>query len=186
MLEEKVLTDIEKKVLAVITLYNRPVTAKEVAEELDVTLRTIIAVIQKLISKGNVVKFESKEGGQFYTLVSSESGLDTIISQKYADMAGALEKQYNEIKEENEKLKVQMENLYANMLTLMGVFVAVFALIVINIDAIGIYVSKAESSVDLFYDLLNLNIPLLISITVMVLLIKVFLWKPNLRKKNRK
>ena len=71
--------------------------------------------------------------------------------------------------------------MYANLLTIMGIFVAIFALIVINIEAIGMFTSNVMSSTDLFWSLVKLNIPIVVTITILILLIKFLLYIPKQR-----
>lgn len=176
MKENMELNDIERKVIYVMKIYNRPVIVQEIADELDMSLKYTHKVINSLKQKGNVVGYSSSSvGKEYYALTNSKTGIDELLSQKYADIAGALEKQYMDIKRENEYLRKQINHLYSNILTLMGIFVAIFALIVINVNAIGEFVAKMETSKELFGALIKINIPLVGSILVLVLLIKLLL-----------
>lgn len=170
------LNEFQRKVLQVITLYNRPVTMEEVAEEMGVPYKRAQQAFNVLVSVGNIVTYTSSKSHQrYYALTASKSGIDAMLAQKYADMAGSFEKQYQEVKAENAHLREQIDKLYANILTLMGIFVAIFALIVINVSAIGSYAAEALHSGDLFFTLFKLNVPLVVSISVLVLLIKYLL-----------
>ena len=99
------------------------------------------------------------------------NSINEELSQKYVDMASALEKQYKEIKEENENLKNKIDKIYTNMISLMGIFVAIFALIIINVESIGTFAANANSSDEMFINLVILNIPLVISLIVLSILI---------------
>lgn len=179
---DNTLTDIERKVLQVMTIYNRPVTAREIADEMAISIATVKNVFRQLCEKGNIVSYSTSKGtSKFYTPTSSKTGLDSILSQKYVDIAGPLEKQFADIKAENEELRKQIDRMYANILTIMGIFVALFALIVINIEAIGMFASNITDSTDLFWSLLKLNIPIIVTIVVLILLIKFLLYIPKKR-----
>ncbi len=180
--DDTFLTDMERKVLEVISIYNRPVTVREIAEEINMPQQEILRLFKHLLKKGNIVEYSSEHGKQrYYSPTLSKTGLDAVLSQKYADFAGSLEKQYAEVKAENENLRQQIEKMYANILTLMGIFVAIFSLIIINVDAIGSFITTADNSDALFLSLLKLNIPLVISIAVLLVLIKI-LFSPKQKK----
>ena len=172
-LKDSTLSEIEQKVLKAISLYNRPVTVSEIATELGVSRPMVIHQLQSLLKKGNIVKYTSQDGiQQYYSPTVSKTGLDAVLSQKYADIAGSLEKQYADIKAENDNLRQQIDKLYANILTLMGIFVSIFSLIIINVDAIGSFMMNVDNSDVLFRTLIKLNVPLVTAIVVLILLIK--------------
>lgn len=172
-LKDSTLSEIEQKFLKAISLYNRPVTVSEIATELGVSRPMVIHQLQSLLKKGNIVKYASQDGvQQYYSPTVSKTGLDAVLSQKYADIAGSLEKQYADIKAENDNLRQQIDKLYANILTLMGIFVSIFSLIIINVDAIGSFMMNVDNSDVLFRTLIKLNVPLLTAIVVLILLIK--------------
>lgn len=178
------LTEIEQKVFQVISLLNRPVTIREISKEMNIPLAVAREVFHSLEEKGNIVAYASEQAkSQYYTPTASKTGLDALLSQKYVDMVGPLEKQYEDIKAENENLKQQVNKLYANILTLMGIFVAIFSLIVINVNAIGTYVITISTSEELFGALVKLNIPLTVAIVVLVLLIR-FVLLPRPKRAN--
>lgn len=172
-LKDSTLSDIEQKFLRAISLYNRPVTVSEIATELGISSATVSRRFQSLLQKGNIVEYTANGGKQrYYTPTLSKTGLDAVLSQKYADIAGSLEKQYADIKAENDNLRQQIDKLYANILTLMGIFVSIFSLIIINVDAIGSFMMNVDNSDVLFRTLIKLNVPLVTAIVVLILLIK--------------
>lgn len=176
------LTTMERKVLQVMNVYNRPISAEEISYEMGVPVDKISEIIESIANKGNVVTYKSKADGRpYYSPVASKSGLDSILSQKYADMAAGLEKKYSEIRAENEILKAKIEQFYSNIITIMGIFIALFALIVINIEAIGMFVANTPDSSALFWSLLKLNIPIIITITILLVLIKLLFSMPRKR-----
>ena len=180
---DTILDEAERKILQVITIFNRPVTVREIAEELNMSVNSVRRYFLKLQQKGNIVAYVSGNN-RYYAPTTSKDGLDAILSQKYADIASSLENQYLEIKAENEELRQQISGLYASILTLMGIFVAIFSLIVININAIGIFLKDVTDSTEMFYSLLKLNLQILLAIFFLVLMIKFLLHTPAKRDKK--
>ena len=179
--EDNILNEAERKILQVITLFNRPVTVSEVSAELDMPIRRVQEIFSQLQKKGNIVVYLSGNK-RYYAPITSKDGLDAVLSQKYADIASSLENQYTEIKAENEDLRQQISRLYANILTLMGIFVAIFSLIVVNVNGMSIYLQKVTDSTDMFYVLLKLNIPLVLAIFFLVLMVKFLLSTSSKRR----
>ena len=167
------LSEIERKVLKMIELYNRPVTTKEVSCELNIPMPLARKTMQKLMGKGNILLYSSGDGSaNYYTPVNSKTGLDTVLAQKYADIAGPLEKQLEEVKQQNQKLEDQIRNIYANVVALMGIFVAVFALILTNVNLIGDITSILNEPCKMLLSIAIYNIPLVVAILVMTLMTK--------------
>lgn len=160
-------------ILGVMKVYNRPVAINEISQEIDVPYYITEQGINELKRKEKVTELVAGKGKEkYYVLTNENNSLDEELSQKYVDMASAFEKQYQEIKDENESLKNKIDKIYANIISLMGVFVAIFALIIINVDAIGMFAINAKNVENLFFSLLIFNIPLVIAIVVLMLLIK--------------
>lgn len=180
---DQLLSELERKILEVITIYNRPVNTQEIAYELNISLHTVNNVFRKLVDKGNLVVYStSNSRSKYYAAANNKEAIDQTLSQKYVDMIEPLEKKFEEIKREQEKLNSQLHGVYAQVITLMGIFVAIFALIIINVNAIGEYARTITEFWELCKALVLLNIPLVISLTILTLLIKLIIKAP--KKKN--
>ena len=178
--QDQVLSEMERTILQAITVYNRPVTAQEIAYELNISLHTVNSLFRKLVEKGNLVKYStSNNRSTYYAVANSKEAIDQALSQKYVDMIAPLEKKFDEIKEAQEKLDVQLQGVYAQIITLMGIFVAVFALVIVNVNAIGEFTRSITDICELCKALAILNIPLVISLAALMLFIKLFIKPPK-------
>ena len=181
--EDKFLNELERKILQVIMMYNRPVTVREVADELAISFSKTSRLFYDLVEKGNLVVFSSSNHrSKYYAVSNSKEAIDKTLSQKYVDLIEPLEKKYEEIKLEQAKLTEQLNGVYVQLITLMGIFVAIFALIIINVSAIGEFANSIADPIDLCKTLAVLNIPLVISLFFLTLLIK-WVIKPSKKKK---
>lgn len=181
--DNKMLTDIERKILQVITMLNRPVTIQEVAYELGIHLHIANNAFRELLNKGNVIAFTpANSRNKYYAAANSKEAIEQTLAQKYVDLIEPLEKKFEEVKQEQEKLNSQLHGVYAQIITLMGIFVAIFALIIINVNAIGELTSTIANPWELCKALAILNIPLVISLVILTLLIRLVIKPPKKKK----
>ena len=185
--DEMMLSQVESKVYSIVELFNRPVTVEEIAYEMGMDDAIIARLFDSLVKKDKLVIYSPSTGKiDYYAPYNSKSGLDAVLSQKYADLIGPLQEKYNQAETEQKRLKDQLNSLYANIITMMGVFVAIFALIIVNINGIGLIIQPESSIKDAIIKLLMLNIPLLISIIVLILGIKWLTSTSKFKKKGDK
>ena len=181
--DNKMLTDTERKILQVITMLNRPVTIQEVAYELGIHLHIANNAFRELLNKGNIIAFTpANSRNKYYAVANSKEAIEQTLAQKYVDLIEPLEQQFEEVKQEQEKLNSQLHGIYAQIITLMGIFVAIFALIIINVNAIGEFTSTIANPWELCKTLAILNIPLVISLTILTLLIRLVITPPKKKK----
>lgn len=181
--DDKFLDELERKVLQAIIMYNRPVTVHEIANELAISLHRGNYIFSRLIDKGNLIALSSSKGrNKYYVASNSKEAIDKALSQKYVDLIEPLEKKYEEIKLEQAKLNDQLNSVYVQILTLMGIFVAIFALIIINVSSIGEFAKNIADPMEMLKTLIILNVPLVISLIALTGLIKWVIKPP--KKKN--
>ena len=176
--EEQMLTNLERKVLQVIELFNRPVTVYEVSYEMGMDLQVTNETIVTLVKKDKLIKIKpTKSDTIYYTPLTSKSGIEIMINQKYVDMVQQLDVEYSEIKKEQDNLNNQIKGIYGQIITLMGIFISIFALVIINVNAISEFVNRTSTICELFKSLLVLNVPIVVSLAALILLIR-FILKP--------
>lgn len=181
--EDKFLNELERKILQVIVMYNRPVTIDEVSYELAISKHIANRHFSSLLKKGNLIELlPSNSRKKYYAAANSKEAIEQSLAQKYVDLIAPLEKKYEEIKVEQEKISEQLNGVYFQIITLMGIFVAIFALIIINVNAIGEFANEASNLLEVCKALAILNIPLVISLTILTALIK-WIIKPSNKKK---
>lgn len=181
--DDKFLDELERKVLQAIIMYNRPVTVHEIANELAIGLHRANIIFSKLIDKGNLIVLSSSKGrNKYYVASNSKEAIDKALSQKYVDLIEPLEKKYEEIRLEQGKLNEQLNSVYVQIITLMGIFVAIFALIIINVSSISEFVKNITDTMEMLKTLIILNVPLVSSLIILTGLIK-WVIKPPKKKK---
>lgn len=97
--------------------------------------------------------------------------LQNKLNTKHEELSGSFEKMENDIKD-----------LYANILTLMGIFVAVFAFIAVNSNIT--FELTQSNQADIFWGIVEINVFVAICIIVLLFTLKLFIIKPL--KKGRR
>ncbi|HZK62129.1 MAG TPA: HTH domain-containing protein [Anaerovoracaceae bacterium] len=198
---EYVLND---KVLKVIEIYNRPVTAREIANEMDISMQTVYGAIQQLLREGKIEEYSSEDASlnnsaisrkiNYYAVAQSnlpivDSRLDSlaVLTDKYNSFSKKLSQEYvnldTEIREQTNLLEARVnelenstKNIYASIISIMGVFVAIFSLIILNISVVSESING--STMDLLIKLVVLNIPLVGTIIILLFAVKYLIITP--------
>lgn len=102
--------------------------------------------------------------------------------QELIEMQGKLIASEEALKEAVNKTQSDFGQLYANILTLMGIFVALFAFIAVNANIT--FELTQENYVDIFWGIIKVNIFVAICIFVLVLSLKLFVIKPLIKHKK--
>ena len=176
----------EDKILRLMEVYDRPVTAAEIAQEFDMPQKRINEALIRLEKDSKVVAFINKHNRYtYFALNAGSSQYENALTQKYISLTEGLEEKYKKVDKRNQELEKRINSLYANILTLMGIFVALFALIVINVQAINTYVTSLDSVKEMFLFALLLNIPLVISIVVLLIVSRLVIKSFDFKKAKK-
>lgn len=176
----------EEKILKLMEIYDRPVTATEITKEFDTSRKYVYDGLAGLLEKGKIVKVPDKNNKYtYYALNTNSNHYENALSQKYISLTEGLEEKYKKIEIRNEELEKRINSLYANILTLMGIFVALFALIVVNVQAINTFVASLDSVKEMFLFALLLNIPLVISIVILLIVSRLVIKSLDFKKTKK-
>ena len=190
--------DIENEIIKCMEVYDRPITANDIAQELNIHRNTAFYRLDKMVEKGMVTVLsgspnmpDSTKKIKYYTL--SKSDEEIVKDKEFLKLYQTVNDIKNEIYEQKDKIAEEKEeifkkiktteddvkNIYANIISIMSIFVAIFSLIIINTTAIYNGVLKVDSVCEIFKRLLILNIPLVVSIIVLLLAVKLILLRKS-------
>ena len=158
---------------------NGPVSGKEISEYVDVSMASISRAIQKLIDEGKI----SKVGGTrrvFYVVP------DGITYAEMQDLKQILSKETAKAKDSRldiedrvKELTKSVNGFYANIISLMSVFVAIFALITVNAN---IAVSFLKDNIwDGVAAVATINGIVVFCIIVMLVFVRIIIISPLLK-----
>lgn len=192
------MSNIEESIIKCMEVFDRPITANDIAQELNIHRNTAFYRLDKMVEKGMVTVLsgspnipDSTKEIKYYTLSKSDEEIvkDKEFLKLYQtvnDIKDEIYEQKDKIAEEKEEIfkKIKtteddVKNIYANIISIMSIFVAIFSLIIINTTAIYNGVLKVDSVCEIFKRLLILNIPLVVSIIVLLLAVKLILLRKS-------
>jgi len=125
----------EEKVEACFRKHQEPLSRREIAEELGVTERSVMRSLSNLADKGIISQIGSSRYS-VWCLTENNGGitadefsnLRTLLNDNVADAKGASEKLEEKVREVEDKIN----KVYLDLIAIMGIFVAVFSLVVSN------------------------------------------------------
>ena len=142
------LRDIDKKIISMIDEESLPQSLKEISQRTGYAQATIASSLKKLEEQGYIIKVGSNKTRQYYIPVKALRKIKPEDLENWskelnnitADVKGS----YEDIEEKTEALERRMvefegkmNQFYVNIISIMAVFVAIFALININIKIVA-------------------------------------------------
>ncbi len=178
--------DIKVKVLEYIEQADGPVSAMEISEALGITRGAVHNALSYLIDNNKVI--QNKTGTRkvgYYISKASDPSVNEIrqdrvdYASEHREEIERLEARINEVEEKEKRF-------YSEMVSIMAIFVAIFALIITNVDIINNSVTMNMSNCELFKRVLIIDIPVVVSIIVLMLMVKVVTRSKSKKSKKRK
>lgn len=159
---------------------------KKIAEQLNITQSLCNTCIKELVEQEKLIKIPAKNSGQLYYAVHKGgitaeefNNLRDVIVKDTVDVKDA----YEELSEEIEKIGDSVNGLYANMISIISIFVAIFALIIVNANIA--FKLTQENKQDIFIGIIITNIFVVVCIIALLVSVKFIIINPILRRKKR-
>ena len=142
------LRESDKKILELINSENSPQSIKEISEQIGYAQSVVYGSLRKLENEGYITTVGTNRARQYYisAKAAQKLGPDTLenVGKELNNITADAKGSYEDIKEKTEILdkKIQdfdgkMNQFYVNIISIMAVFVAIFALISINIKVVA-------------------------------------------------
>ncbi|MDO4563979.1 MAG: hypothetical protein Q4C12_09165 [Clostridia bacterium] len=206
------MSSISESILEYIASAGAPVSIANIVKETEFSKAVVSRTLLGLVEGGKLIVSDSYErlsNGcsrkvKFYMIpasLGSDGNEQKIDVKAFVTQIRLLEQsmldQYASftVKTENElenTRRIELEasertkKLYVDVITLMGVFISLFSIIVINIEAIQNAFSPQTCVWHSVVDLLLLNLPLVVSILVLLFGIRLLILRPIILKVNKK
>ena len=176
------------KMYRVVQLYNRPVTVKDISFEMNIPFETTYNAMKQLVESGKLTVITSdnpdeRKRVKYYSIISEKT--DKIMEQKFATLDSALTQQKIETDKRLNELENATKSLYANMISIMGIFVAIFSLIVLNTEATKNWLPAETPFQDAVFKMMALNIPVVLAIIILLLAVR-FIILRDFKRGDRK
>ena len=142
------LREIDKKILSLISSDVMPQSLAEIGEQLQISRTTVSMSLKKLEEEGLITRAGNSKTRQYYIPVKALRKIDPDnleqIDKEISNISADAKDQYEDIREKTENLEKRMKEFdgkmnqfYVNIISIMAVFVAIFALININVKIVA-------------------------------------------------
>ena len=160
--------EILDKVAEVVLLYHRPVSSNEIARASNLSTLATVKALYELVKLGRIEQIGDGSGNYFQYHSKEKSQEETDLEIRFAQLDEALNEKAEQLDKRIEQVEKETSHIYSSLISIMGVFLAIFSLIIINANAIVGALSQ-KSIGDAFLKLLVLNVPVVLCIIVLLL-----------------
>ena len=194
------MSDISKDVLDLLESSGKPLSLSEIANSLCYTKCSLNIALQKMVENKQIQSYTSMtaKGNNFvnmmyYSILNNEKDNDSKnieklideLNQKYVNLDSDLQLKNEELNRRIEEVENNTKNIYLNIISIISVFIAIFTLIITNVQVLKDYIAVDDTVCNVSMKMAVINIPLLIVIFFVLLMIRNLILKP-LKSKQRK
>ena len=160
--------DTLEKITETVRLFNAPVSMRQIAEATGYSLAITSRALAKLVSQGVLERVGSGNTRYYQIRTAQKSKEEIDLETRFVELSEALDEKIARHDRRIERIEKETEHLYTNMISIMGVFVAIFALIVINANAVAGTISEDAKICDALLKLVVLNVPVVFCIIALL------------------
>lgn len=161
-------------------------TVANISEELRISKATCKECLNQLIEKKEVYSLKAKNSGRIYYAIDEGMTVDDlenmrkVIKEETVNAKDA----YDDLAEKYDEVSKNVNGLYANIISIISVFVAIFALITVNAN-ITFELTK-QNMCDVFWGIIVVNVFVVICIMILLVATRIFIINPLLGKGKKK
>lgn len=161
-------------------------TSTNISEQLGISRATCIIYLNDLIDKKIVYSFKTKNGEKTYysieedTTVNDWENIRKVVKEETVNAKDT----YDDLEEKYDEVSKNVNGLYANIISIISVFVAIFALITANANIT--FKLTQENMYDVFWGIIEVNIFVVICIVILLVVTRVLIINPLLGKNKKK
>lgn len=171
---------LEQKILQFLQETKEPKAYKEIAQTLGYSLTSVKTALMKLVDEQKVFKIETTRN-IYYSIVKKATWEDVSNMHNEIVRETVMTKDsYADLREDIEKIGNNVNGIYANIISIMAVFVAVFALITVNANIT--FKLTQNNMCHVFWGIVVINIVVVICIIALLLGVRIIIINPLLGK----
>lgn len=161
-------------------------TSTNISEQLGISRATCIICLNDLIDKKIVYSFKTKNGRKTYysieehTTVNDIENMRKVVKEETVNAKDA----YDDLEEKYNEVNKNVNGLYANIISIIAVFVAIFALITVNANIT--FNLTTQNMYDVFCGIVKINVFVVICIIAMLGATRILIINPLLGKSKKK
>ncbi|HIW82639.1 MAG TPA: winged helix-turn-helix domain-containing protein [Candidatus Acetatifactor stercoripullorum] len=178
--------DIENEILDILE-EKGPLTTRQIVEQLNIAQSTCEMRLRKFVEEGKLLRISAKNSGKIYFALSKGGftaeeydNLRDVIVKDTVDTKDA----YEVLSEKIARIDDNVNGLFANMISIISILVAIFALITVNANIA--FELTQENLQGVFVGIIAINVFVVICIVVLLICVKLIIINPMLGKKRKK
>lgn len=175
--------NLEEKILQFLQEAKEPKSYKEIEQTLlGYSLVSVKTALTKLVDEQKVLKIGTTRN-IYYSIDKKTTWED--VSNMYNEIAKETvmtKDNYADLREDIEKIDTNVNGIYANIISIMSIFVAIFALITVNANIV--FKLTQENMCQVFLGVILVNIFVVICIIALLAGIRLIIINPLLGKRN--
>lgn len=186
-MEEKRLND---RIIDFLENSPSPMTLESISDEFLITQSRAKRSLDELRAGGKIIEYipQNKNSGRKYYTVKVEK-IGNIAETVANDIEKAVVQEtvnvrddYKDLSEKIEIIDKNVNGIYANIISIMSIFVAIFALITVNANIA--FELTQQNLYDVFWGIVKINVFVVICITVLLLAVRIIIINPLIGKKR--
>lgn len=163
---------------------NMPLSARQISEQLGFTKASILIALDKLKRNDEIIEIGNPP--KLYYIVKRKP-TENDLSNMHFEIAKETVKakiSYDDLADKVEMVDKNINVLYANIISLMSIFVAIFALITVNANMV--FNLTTENMSEIFWGIIKVNGFVVICIITMLWGVRVIIINPLIKRKGEK
>lgn len=162
-----------------------PLTQKQIADTLNVSVMSCRSQLQKLVDEGKVTQVSSRNKRMYYFINKTATFGDVAnMHSEIAKETVNVKDTYEDLKENYDEVNKNVNGLYANMISIISVFVAIFALITVNANIT--FELTQQNMCNVFWGIIVVNVFVVICIVILLGATRILIINPLLGKSKKK
>lgn len=168
----------------ILKLLEEPRRLEEISEKLCVSKASCFRTLAELIEQDKVMQISLGNRGTYYIIKKK------AISDNVSDLNATIVKEtvvakdnYENLKKKVEKIDTNVNGLYANIISIMSIFVAIFALIAVNANIA--FELTEQNMQGVFCGIIGVNLLVVVCMIILLVVVRIIIIKPLLGKKEK-
>lgn len=171
---------LDEKIFQYMNTLSRPITRKEISEGLGISLANVYHSFDCLlqqekisqIASSDTLKSGNKRAQKYYVVGQANNEQTKDLNKTYVSFLNDAQEAIENMDKKVNNVEGQTKNIYLNLISIMGVFVAIFSLIVVNTSFLSGVITKDIDMAEAIKKLFLLNMPLVASIIILLLAVR--------------
>lgn len=183
------MSDISKDILDLLESSGKPLSLSEIASDLFYSRSNLFITLKKMVDEKQIQSYTAKTAKgniNYYAKTgavneASTKNIEILIdelNQKYVNLDSDLQSKSEILDKRIEEVENNTKNIYLNIISIMAVFIAIFTLVISNVEVLKEYITTNDTICDVVMKMAVINIPLVIVIFFVLLMIRCLILKP--------